>query len=166
MAGLDISGIRRIFNLVQQMKNPVDLSLGQAHYDAPPAVVAAARKAMEEGHNRYSVTQGLPQLHERLRPWLKERFGWRDGGTLITSGCTGGLLAAFMCLINKGDEVILPDPYFALYCYLIEICEGKPVLLDTYPDFRVRAERLEALVTERTKVILINTPSNPTGVAY
>ncbi len=165
MDGVEISGIRKIFDLVQGMTGAIDLSIGQAHFDSPPGVKEAAKAAIDDGFNRYTVTQGIPELNEKLRVRLRKRFGLQGGGTLITSGCAGGIFEAFMVLVDEGDEVIVPDPYFVIYCHLVRICGGKPVLLDTYPDFRVRAAELEKLITPRTKAILINTPSNPTGIA-
>lgn len=163
---IEVSGIRKIFELVQGMQDAVDFSLGQPHFETPPEIKAAAIEAIQKGFNRYTVTQGTPALREKIRADLSRRFGFRDGGILVTSGVAGGLFLAMAALVDEGDEVILPDPYFVLYSQLIRFFQGVPVLLDTYPDFRVRPEKLEALLTPRTRMLLFNNPVNPTGIAY
>jgi aspartate aminotransferase/aminotransferase len=161
--GLRPSGIRRIFELAKELENPINLSIGQAHFDVPDAIKAAATEAINAGHNRYTVTQGLPELRERVRAYVQARSGHAPEGCLITSGVSGGLMLAAMCLIDPGDEVLLPDPYFVIYRTLVELLEATPVFYDTYPDFRYRAEQIERLITPRTKLLLINSPSNPCG---
>ncbi|MFO0980749.1 MAG: aminotransferase class I/II-fold pyridoxal phosphate-dependent enzyme [Planctomycetota bacterium] len=157
------SGIRRIFELAKELEDPINLSIGQAHFDVPEPVKAAAIDAIASGHNRYTVTQGLPELRARVREYLRARSGHAPEGCLITSGVSGGLVLAALCLIDPGDEVLLPDPYFVIYRVLVELLDAKPVFYDTYPDFRVRAPELERLITPKTKMLLIGSPSNPTG---
>jgi len=163
---IDASGIRKVFDLAATMKNPVNLSIGQPDFDIPDPVKEAGIEAIRAGFNRYTVTQGIPELHDRIRRMLREEKRFEPEATLITSGTSGGLLLAFLATINPGDEVIIPDPYFVMYKHLVSLCDGKPVFLDTYPDFRLRREALEALITGRTKMILVNSPCNPTGVVY
>jgi aspartate/methionine/tyrosine aminotransferase len=83
---------------------------------------------------------------------------------LITSGVSGGLLLAIMTCVGPGDEVIIPDPYFVMYKHLVTLVGGKAVYVDTYPDFQMTAERVEPMINERTKLLLLSSPSNPTGV--
>ena len=166
IAKIEVSGIRKIFDLVQDMREAVDFSLGQPHFDVPDEIKAEAIKAIKSGFNKYTVTQGIPELHEKLRVKLSKKYGADIGHTLITAGAAGGLFLAFMTLIDEGDEVIVPDPYFVLYKHLVNVCGGVPVLLDTYPDFRIRKEALQKAITKKTKIILINNPTNPTGIAY
>jgi aspartate/methionine/tyrosine aminotransferase len=82
----------------------------------------------------------------------------------VASGTSGDLLLAFLALLNPGDEVIVPDPYFVMYPHLTRMVGAVPVLCDTYPDFRLTAARVERLITPRTKMVLLNSPSNPAGV--
>ncbi|MBI2931745.1 MAG: aminotransferase class I/II-fold pyridoxal phosphate-dependent enzyme [Planctomycetes bacterium] len=166
MDRVEMSGIRRIFDLARQMTDAVDLSLGQPDFDVPGPIKRAMIEAIERGYNRYTVTQGMPELIEGLRRHLQRDSGFKDGGILVTAGTAGGLFQALAVLVEDGDEVVVPDPYFALYYHLVNFFGGKPVLLDTYPDFRIRPEKLEALLTPRTRVIVFNNPVNPTGVAY
>jgi aspartate aminotransferase/aminotransferase len=85
---------------------------------------------------------------------------------MVTAGVTGGLLLASLALINPGDEVIIPDPFFVMYEYQVLLMGGVPVFVDTYPDFRLREEELIKKLSKKTKLILINSPNNPTGAIY
>jgi aspartate aminotransferase/aminotransferase len=85
---------------------------------------------------------------------------------MMTDGVSGGLLLAFMSMINPGDEVIMTDPYFVIYKHVINLLQGKCVLVDTYPDFRLPPEKFAAAITDRTKLIILNSPANPTGTVY
>ncbi len=163
---IDASGIRKVFDLAATMKNPINLSIGQPDFDVPEPVKEAAIAAIRAGHNRYTVTQGIPELHAAIRAMLKATRGFEPEATLITSAVSGGLTLAFLAAVNPGDEVIIPDPYFVIYKHLATLCGAKPVFLDTYPDFRLRRERLAPLITERTKMVVVNSPCNPTGSVY
>jgi aspartate aminotransferase/aminotransferase len=166
MDRLELSGIRKIYDLAAKLKNPVNLSLGQPDFETPPEVQAAAIDAIRGGKNGYVPTPGIPELQEKLRAELFRRAGFTEGKILITPGVSAALFLAMGVLVEKGDEVIVPDPYFSLYWNSIRFFAGTPVLLDTYPDFRVNPRRLERLITPKTKLILFNNPVNPTGVAY
>ena len=163
---IDASGIRKVFDLGAKMKDPINLSIGQPDFDVPEPIKDAAVDAIRAGFNRYTVTQGIPELHARVRQMLRETRGFEPEATLITSAVSGGLVLAFLATINPGDEVIIPDPYFVMYKHLCTMCDGKPVFLDTYPDFHLRREPLERLITPRTKMIVLNSPANPTGTVY
>lgn len=166
MDKIEMSGIRRIFDLVQGMQDAVDLSLGQPHFDVPEPVKRAATKAIDDGFNRYTQTQGIAELQAGLRKKLRAAAGREPEGVIVTAGVAGGLFMSLMVLVEPGDEVLIADPYFVLYRHLVNLCGGTPVLIDTYPDFRLTVERLERAVTPKTRILLVNNPVNPTGVAY
>ena len=167
MAKIDSSGIRKVFDLAAKLKDPINLSIGQPHYDVPEAVKKATIAAIESGKNRYTPTQGIPELRSKVKRYLeRSRGGWTGEDLFIISGTSGGLVLAFLTLVDDGDEVIIPDPYFVMYKHLVNLCGGKPVFVDTYPDFKLRPEKLEAAITPRTKLVLLNSPSNPTGAVY
>jgi aspartate/methionine/tyrosine aminotransferase len=166
MANISSSGIRRVFELGAKLKDPIDLSIGQAHFDVPPPIKQAAIEAIEKGLNRYTVTQGIAPLNEGIRERIQRMHDYTPESTLVTSGVSGGLLLGFQCLINPGDEVLVPDPYFTMYKVLVNLCGGKLVYYDTYPDFRLNPDRIRNLITDKTKVILVNSPANPTGAVY
>jgi len=163
MAGIEISGIRRVFDLARKLENPVNLSIGQPDFDVPEVAKEAAIQAIRAGRNRYTVTQGIPELRERACQQIAERTGWKPEATMITSGVSGGLLLALLVLVDPGDGVLIPDPYFVGYKQLVNLCGGVARFVDTYPDFHLRREALEAAVGPRTKLLILNSPTNPTG---
>jgi len=163
MAKIDSSGIRKVFDLAKSIKDPVNLSIGQPDFQVPESVKAKAVEAIERDYNRYTVTQGLEELRHAVLAWEKEQTGIQHDGVLITSGVSGGLVLAFTALINPGDAVIIPDPYFVMYKHLCRLMGGQPLYVDTYPDFQLTVGRLEAAGAERGKLLLLNSPNNPTG---
>ncbi len=146
------------------MKDPINLSIGLPDFDVPDAVKDAAIAAIRAGNNRYTQTQGIAPLREKLRSELSAEMGRDVGEVLITSGVSGGLLLAMMAVIDPGDEAIFLDPYFVMYKHLLTMAGGKPVIVDSYPDFRFHPERVERAITPRAKLLILNSPSNPTGV--
>ena len=131
---IDSSGIRRIFELARSMKDPINLSIGQPDFEVPDPIKSAAIDAIQQGHNSYTPTQGIVPLREQLIAEEKA-FTGRDyslNQMLITSGVSGGLFLALLALVEAGDEVIIPDPYFVMYKHLVNLNEGKPAYLDTY----------------------------------
>ncbi len=95
---------------------------------------------------------------------MDERYHHADRRVLVTSGTSGSIVLAVLAMVNPGDEVIVFDPYFVMYPALVGMVGGKCVMVDTYPDFRIDVERVRAAITPRTKMILLNSPANPTGV--
>ena len=166
--GIDVSGIRRVFELGAKLTNPINLSIGQPDFPVPDAIKQATINAIENNHNGYTLTQGAPQLLRAVKQRLADDVGWNcdsdDTGLMITAGTSGALLLAFLALLNPGDEAIIGDPYFVIYPAHAQMAGGTAVYCDTYPDFRMTAERIEPLITDRTKLVLINSPSNPSGV--
>ncbi len=171
---IDASGIRRIFNLAATLKDPINLSIGQPDFVVPEPIRNAAVQAIQDHKNGYTLTQGDPALLGKVIDWLKVDLGWDCAVTgqgepgqptaFVTSGTSGALFLAFLALLNPGDECIIPDPYFVCYPHLATMCGAKAIPCDTYPDFQMTAERVEPLITEKTKFVLLNTPSNPSGV--
>ena len=166
MACIDASGIRKVFDLAAKLRSPINLSIGQPDYDVPEACKERAIAAIRAGANRYTQTQGTEELREAIAADLGREFGSCDGPVLVTSGTSGGLLLALLATVNPGDEVLIPDPYFVMYKHLVNLIGARPVFVDTYPDFRLRAERLEAAVTPRTRMMILNSPTNPTGIVH
>src|SRR5438477_13203987 len=133
MQHIESSGIRKVFELARSLKDPINLSIGQPHFDVPASIKAAAIAAIERGENAYTVTQGIPELRAKIAAGLRQRYGDADRDVLITSGTSGGLLLALMVTVNPGDEVIVFDPYFVMYPHLVHLAGGTPVFVDTYP---------------------------------
>jgi aminotransferase len=162
------SGIRKMFDLAQKYTDVVNLSIGEPDFDTPPHVVEAAFKAMKEGYTHYTVNAGFFEFRkaasEKLR---KENRIDADPETEImaTAGAMGGLSLTFLTIIDPGDEVLIPNPGFPNYAAQVVLAGGKPI---SYPlreenNFRVDADDIFKRVTPKTKAIIINSPSNPTG---
>lgn len=171
---IDASGIRRVFDLGAKLKDPNNLSIGQPDFPVPESVKDAAVRAIMSDRNGYTQTGGIPELRARITTELASDLGWDVSGPvagtgdhaamLVTSGTSGGLMLAFLSLLEPGDEVIVPDPYFVAYPHLATMCGATAVKCDTYPDFKMTAARVAPLITARTKIVLVCSPGNPTGV--
>lgn len=169
MQAMEPSGIRRVFELASKMKNPINFSIGQPDFDVPEAVKQAAIDAIRAGRNGYTVTQGIPELRAAIAAKVSDETGWSVGpdsdcDVLITNGTSAGLLLAYMALADPGDEIVIPDPYFVSYPQVAAMVGATTRYCDTYPDFRMTAERIEPLLTGKTKFVVLNSPGNPSGV--
>lgn len=157
------SGIRKVFDLGAKLTNPINLSIGQPDFDMPNEARRGAIDAVNSRKSGYTPTQGLKQLIDRLQADTDARYHHADRKLFITSGTSGGLLLAILSFVNPGDEVILFDPYFVMYEALVKMVGGVPVLIDTYPDFKYDVQKVADAITPKTKMILFNSPANPTG---
>jgi len=165
---IETSGIRRAWALAANCGDPINLSIGQPDFPVPDELKAAAIAAIQNDHNGYTQTNGDAELLASIEMRLTSDVGWsfEEGSGLsamVTSGTAGALTLACLAILGPGDEIIIPDPYFVIYPTLARIAEGKAILCDTYPDFRMTADRIEPLITPKTKAVLLNSPGNPTG---
>ncbi|MGB9621257.1 MAG: pyridoxal phosphate-dependent aminotransferase [Brevinematia bacterium] len=164
---VDSSGIRKVFDLAQKIENPINLSIGQPDFDIPEEIKKEAIKAIELGFNKYTVTQGIEPLREKLAEVVNRKRGtkYTKDDCIITSGVSGGLVLVLLSILNEGDEVLFFDPYFVMYKHLVKLFGGKPIIVDIYPDFKIsnKKKEIESKITEKTKAIIINSPANPTG---
>lgn len=170
---MDGSGARLLFELTSRIQDPADLSIGQPDFGVPEGVRRAAVDAIAAGASRYTGPEGDPELQQKIAKGIENEFpDWRIAtgvddprgfATLVTTGVSGGLVLACLSCLGPGDEVLIPDPYFLSYPHLATLTGATPVYIDTYPDFRVSAERIARLLSPRTKLLLLNSPSNPTG---
>ncbi len=163
MNQIDASGIRKVFDLAANMANPVNLSIGQPHFDTPEPIKAALEQAVESGKNAYSQSQGIKPLIDLIQADVDSQYGHADRKVFITSGTSGGLMLTLSALLNPGDEVIVFDPYFVMYKHLTTLAGGVIRPISTYPDFRIPLDQVRAAINERTKLIILNSPNNPTG---
>jgi aspartate aminotransferase/aminotransferase len=163
MSHIDASGIRKVFDLAKTMKDPIDLSIGQPDFDVPDPIKEAAIAAIRSGPNGYTQTQGIAELREKLQADVDRRFHHADRQVVVTSGTSGGLAMAILTLVNPGEEVIVFDPYFVMYKHLVTLAGGTTVFVDTYADFCIDLENVKRAMTPRTKLVLVNSPGNPTG---
>ncbi|MCP4193285.1 MAG: aminotransferase class I/II-fold pyridoxal phosphate-dependent enzyme [Planctomycetaceae bacterium] len=160
----DSSGIRKVFDLAAKMTKPVNLSIGQPDFDVPESVRVAGIDAVQSGKNGYALTQGMPVLRDKLQLRVDKEYQHADRQVFISSGTSGGLVLSLLAMVNPGDEVIVFDPYFVMYKPLVQLVGGVPVVIDTYPEFEIDVDKVAAAITPKTKLILFNSPSNPTGI--
>jgi aspartate aminotransferase/aminotransferase len=161
----DSSGIRKVFDLAAKLENPINLSIGQPDFDVPEPVRQACIDAIRSRKNGYALTQGMPVLRDKLQANIDREYGHSDRSVFVVSGTSGGLVLAMLSLVNPGDEVIIFDPFFVMYEPLVKLVGGQRVLIDTYPNFRIDLNKVAEAITPRTKMIVLNSPANPTGVA-
>jgi aspartate/methionine/tyrosine aminotransferase len=175
MGLLDASGIRKVFDLAASLKDPVNFSIGQPDFDVPDACKDVAIEAIRRGRNKYTRTQGTADLLAAIADACRREFNWSDPyrtpsgderGYLVTSGSSGALLLAILTLVNPGDEVVFADPYFVMYKHLVNLAGGVPVAVDTYPDFRPDVDKFARAITDKTRLLIINSPTNPTGTVW
>ena len=145
----------------------VNLGQGFPDVDGPAEVLAAAGRALREGHNQYAPGAGVPALREAVARHQQRHYGLTpDPATevVVTTGCTEGIAAALLGLVDPGDEVVVLEPYYDSYVAMIQMAGGvrRPVTLRA-PDFRLDVAELRAAVTPRTRLVLLNSPHNPTG---
>lgn len=159
----DASGIRKVFDLGAKLVNPINLSIGQPDFDVPENVRQAACDSIMSRKNGYSPTQGIPQLREKLQKQVDAQYSHSDRQVIISSGTSGGLLLVILAMVNPGDEVIMFDPHFVMYSALVKMVGAKPVFVDTYPDFQLDVNKVRDAITDKTKMILFNSPCNPSG---
>lgn len=158
------SGVREFFDKGRRIPNAIDLSIGQADFEVPEEIKAATSNAIRQGCGRYGPTQGFPELVEATRAHLRRNHGLgSDEQVMMTCGASGAITLALLALVDPGDEVLVPDPWFVIYHELVSIVGGTPVLYDLYPDFRLRPDHLASLFSDRTRLVILNSPANPTG---
>lgn len=157
------SGIRKMFAIASQIKNPIDLSIGQTHFSTPKKLQSALAKATKAGFNKYTPTIGIHELIEKIIEDYTKKYIKAPEGIIITCGASGGLVLSLLALVNPGEDVIIFDPYFVMYYNLIKLIGANPVTVSTYPDFFINRSSLENAITSKTKLIIVNSPNNPTG---
>jgi len=167
MEHITASGIQKVFDLGANLTDPIDLSIGMPHFDVPQPIKDSAIAAIQGGQNRYTPTQGIEPLRAAVAEACQAEFGWpTDRASMVTSGVAGALTLSIFATVNPGDEVIVTDPHFVMYTYITRMAGGVPVAVDTYDDFRPDLDRIADAVTDRTRLIVINSPGNPTGCVY
>lgn len=158
------TGVRKMFDMAGD--DVISFGLGEPDFQPPAAAIDAMCRAMREGRNKYTTTAGLPELRRRIaEDWGKYQPGMDESNVCMTMSGTNALLCCSMALLNPGDNILLPEPYFPLYAPDAALCGAEPRF---YPclfehEFVPQVDVLESLVDENTKAILYNFPSNPTG---
>lgn len=162
------SGIRRMFELAKNYPDAINLTLGEPGFDTPPAIVQAAIKGLCDKKTKYTPNAGIRELREAIAYKLRTENGIScdpDKNLIVTAGATQALMLAMVTLVNPGDEVIIQGPNWPDYRGQIDMVNGKTVYarVSEKNGFKMTADIIEPLITEKTKLIIINSPSNPTG---
>lgn len=161
---------RKAADMAREGKDVVSLAAGEPDFDTPEHVREAAIRAINEGKTHYTNVDGIPELKEAVAAKFK-----RDNGLDVTAAdcfvSSGGkqvIFNALLATLNPGDEVVIPVPYWVSYPEIVRLCDANPVyaVADASTGFKLRPETLEAAITPKTKWLILNTPSNPSGAAY
>jgi aspartate aminotransferase len=156
--------------LKAQGKDILSFSAGEPDFDTPPIVKNAAIKAINDGQTKYTAVEGIIATKQAIINKLKKDHGldYKLDNIVISNGAKHSLFNLFQVLVEKGDEVIIPAPYWVTYPEQVKFSDAIPVFIDTddSTEFKITPEQLKAAITPKTKVLLLNTPSNPTGSVY
>lgn len=162
------SGIRKFFDIVNEMDDVISLGVGEPDFLTPWNITEAGIYSLEKGHTHYSSNAGFLELRQRISRYLKRRFNLEydaDNEILVTVGGSEGIDVALRALVGPGDEVLVPEPSFVAYkgCTSFTGATAKVLNLKAENDFKLNAEDLEKAITDKTKVVIIPFPNNPTG---
>ena len=151
-------------------KDIIGLGAGEPDFDTPKHIKDAAIKALENGFTKYTAVDGTPSLKKAIIDKFKRDNGlsYEPNQILVSCGGKQSFFNMALALLNAGDEVVIPAPYWVSYPDMVRIAEGTPVIVETEQAnrFKITAEQLEAAITPKTKLVVLNSPSNPSGVAY
>ncbi|WP_421384316.1 aminotransferase A [Bacillus salacetis] len=166
---IEISGIRKFFNMVADIKDMVSLTLGQPDFPTPEHIKEAAKSAIDDGYTNYTHNAGFLELREAAAEFYKKKYNVSfdaSSEVIITNGASQGIDSTLRTILNSGDEVILPGPVYPGYEPIIKLCGAAPVFANTAENgFKLDAGILENHITSKTKCIILPYPSNPTGVS-
>ncbi len=156
--------------LKSQGKDILSFSAGEPDFDTPNVIKEAAIKAIKDGHTKYTAVEGTIETKKAIINKLKKDHGleYQLDEVIVSNGAKHSLFNLFQCLIENGDEVIIPAPYWVTYPDQVKFSDGVPVFIETDDtnNFKITAEQLKAAITDKTKILLLNTPSNPSGAVY
>lgn len=162
------SGIRKFFDIANTMKDVISLGVGEPDFPTPWEIRKAGILSLEAGKTRYTANRGLEQLREEISHWIERKYGLSydpSGEILVTVGGSEAIDGTIRAVVCPGDEVIIPQPSYVCYEPLVRLSGGIPVILETTAehDFRVTSEMLRGALTDRTKLLILPYPCNPTG---
>jgi len=168
LADFDSSKIRAAFEFAENIPNPIDLSIGFPEDNTPDHIKLAGIEAIRNNHTRYTSTNGMAALRKAIAKKLESENKVPSGPDHVTimPGITTGILLSYIAILDPGDEVLIPDPYFPPYKELAVMLGAKAVLVDTAPSFQLTPDLIRPHITSRTKAIVVNTPNNPSGAVY
>lgn len=174
VSSMAFSGTMAISGKAKELKaqgvNVIDLSVGEPDFPTPQRVKDAALQAMNDGHTGYTMAPGIIPLREAVGKWIKDFSGleYATNEIIVSNGAKHSLYNTFQTIIEPGEEVIIPAPYWVTYPALVKICDGVPVYIETGSEsgFKITADQLKDAITDKTRAIVLCNPSNPTGSVY
>ena len=156
--------------LKRQGVDIINLSVGEPDFDTPDFIKQAAIQAIQQGFTKYTATDGIPELKQAIIHKLKRDNGldYEPKEIIVSNGVKHGLYNLCQVVLNPGDEAIIPAPYWVSYPAMVELAGGRSVIIpsDQSSDFKITAQQLEAAITPKTRLFILNSPSNPSGKAY
>lgn len=162
---IEISGIRKFYNAVQNYPEAISFIFGEPDFEVPKKIREAIKKALDLGKTKYTSNYGIIQLREETSKYLAEKnINYVPDEIFLTAGCAEGLLCAFKAVVNSGDSVLMPNPGFPSYKSIVSLCDANPIYYEFNTDFSINIEDLEYKVRKyKPKVLVLSFPSNPTG---
>ena len=162
------SGIRKFFDILENMTDAISLGVGEPDFQTPWHIRDAGIYSLEKGFTKYTSNAGMTDIRREIANYLDRRFNLRynpQNQILVTVGGSEGIDCAIRCMINPGDEVLIPEPSFVCYGPMVSLASGVPVPIELVADneFRLSPEQLESAITDKTKMLVLPYPSNPTG---
>ncbi|MGG5319123.1 aminotransferase class I/II-fold pyridoxal phosphate-dependent enzyme [Enterococcus sp. AZ072] len=168
MEDIQPSGIRKFFDIVSEQPDAISLGVGEPDFDTPRHMTEEGIRSLREGRTFYTANAGLMSLRERISEYLAERVGVKyrpDSEIIVTVGGSEAIDLALRVFIDPGDEVIIPQPCFVCYEPITQMVHGKAITIDLQAEneFKLTPEQLEAVITEKSKILILSYPNNPTG---
>jgi len=165
------SGIRVFFDLVIGMKDVISLGVGEPDFVTPWNIREAGIYALEQGYTSYTSNKGMLELRQDISRYLKHKYGLdydHEEEMLVTVGVSEAVDLALRTIVDRGDKVLIPEPYYVSYGPNVTLCGGKPVFIKTHPEngFKITARDIDKHCDKKTKAIVLNYPNNPTGASY
>ena len=168
VTGMKPSGIRKFFDIAATMDDVISLGVGEPDFQTPWAIRKAGIESLQKGKTKYTSNWGLIELRREISTYLSRKYSLKynpDNEILVTVGGSEAIDAAIRAIVEPGDEVIIPQPSYVCYEPITALAGGKPVIVNTKSenDFKLTASELKSAITEKTKVLILPYPSNPTG---
>ncbi|MHB8568208.1 MAG: pyridoxal phosphate-dependent aminotransferase [Nitrososphaerales archaeon] len=171
MTGVKKSGIREIFDIAQTLPSYINLGIGEPDFKTPSFIERSAKKAIDDGFSKYTSNIGIPELREAISRKLKKENSIDvdpSNEIIVTAGATQSIFVLMHVLLNAGDEVMLPTPLFTAYKYCAKLAGAKPIEIsfDEKTGYSLDAKKLEKHLSKRTRLLVLNSPCNPTGAVF
>lgn len=147
----------------------IGFGAGEPDFNTPSFIIDAAKEALDKGFTKYTANSGTPALKKAIcEKFLKDNnLTYAPNQIIVSNGAKHSLYNTMLAIVEQGDEVIIPAPFWLTYPELVKMCDGTPIILDTKDDeFKLTPEKLQSAITDKTKAVIINSPCNPTGVVY